>query len=95
MRCLQAEVQAHRALRDLDQAQQVAHIALAEARGTGSVREEAALRVSLADIAQARGDRAEEIAQLTHALQLLEPAGRPDGDQVRTRLGTLRPSGAQ
>jgi tetratricopeptide (TPR) repeat protein len=92
MRCLQVEVQAHRALRDLDEAAHVAHIALTEARETGSIREEAALRVSLADIAHARDDHDQEADHLTHALDLLEPSGHPDGELVRARLAALRPS---
>jgi tetratricopeptide (TPR) repeat protein len=95
MRCLQVEVQANRVLGDLDEAAHVAHIALAEARGTGSVREEAALRVSLADIAHARDDHGEEVDHLTHALRLLEPTGHPDGEQVRSRLAALRASSGQ
>jgi tetratricopeptide (TPR) repeat protein len=91
MRCLQTEVQAHRALGDQDEAAHVAHIALAEARETGSVREEAALRVSLADIAHARGDHGAEIDHLTHALRLLEPAGHPGTQRVQARLADLTP----
>jgi tetratricopeptide (TPR) repeat protein len=85
-RCLQGIVDAHLAMGDLDQAEQAAHTALEEAHATGAVYQQATLRVALADVERARGDKVQERVQLTRAVELLEPTGHPDTDKVRERL---------
>ncbi|OLT25404.1 hypothetical protein BJF83_22870 [Nocardiopsis sp. CNR-923] len=94
-RCLQAEVQAHRALGDPDEAEQVAYTALDEARATGGVHQEATVHVALADIARDRGHHDQEVAQLTQALQLLKPTGHPDTERVQNRLAAMHITDAE